>query len=89
MDYLSLIRYGGGSFDLRKYFIKLCAWLQRKPVIILDRDPLLCTAFLASSDKKGSFVEHLFAIPAWHPLYSIESEDGERWKALSMNCCQV
>ena len=89
MDGVSLIRYGSGSFELRKYFIRLCAWLQRKPVLILENDPLLCTAILASSDKKGSFVEHLFAIPAWQPIYSIESEDGARWKALSMNCCQV
>ncbi len=89
MDGVSLIRYGGGSFELRKYFIRLCAWLQRKPLLILETDPLLCTAILASSDKKGSFVEHLFAIPAWQPIYSIESEDGARWKALSMNCCQV
>ncbi len=89
MDYVSLIRYGGGSFELRKYFIRLCAWLQKKPILILESDPVLCTAILASSDKKGSFVEHLFAIPAWRPIYSIESEDGIRWKALSMNCCQV
>ena len=89
MEGVSLIRYGGGAFELRKYFIRVCAWLQRKQVLILENDPLLCAAILASSDKKGSFVEHLFAIPAWHPIYSIESEDGARWKALSMNCCQV
>jgi hypothetical protein len=89
MDGVSLIRYGGGSFKLRQYFIKLCAWLQRKPVLIFDQDPLLCSSILANSDKKGSFVEHLFAIPAWNPIYSIESEDGARWKILSMNCCQV
>ena len=89
MEGFSSIRYGGGSFDLRKSFIRICAWLQRKPVLILDSDPLLCTAILACSDKKGSFIEHLFAIPAWQPIYSIESEDGKRWKTLSMNCCQV
>ena len=89
MEVVSLIRYGGGSFQLRKFFIKICAWLQRKQVIILDHDPLLCATILASSDTKGSFVEHLFAIPAWKPIYSIESEDGARWKALTMNCCQV
>ena len=89
MEGVSLIRYGGGAFKLRHYFIKLCAWLQRKPVLILDRDPLLCSSIMANSDKKGSFVEHLFAIPAWQPIYSIESEDGARWKLLSMNCCQV
>jgi len=89
MESVSFIRYGGGSFELRKYFIRMCAWLQRKHVLILETDPLLCASILASSDKKGSFVEHLFAIPAWQPIYSIESEDGARWKALSMNCCQV
>ncbi len=89
MEGFSSIRYGGGSFELRKIFIRICAWLQRKPVFILDSNPLLCAAILASSDKKGSFVEHLFAIPAWQPIYSIESEDGKRWKTLSLNCCQV
>lgn len=89
MEGFSSIRYGGGSFELRKIFIRICAWLQRKPVFILDSDPLRCAAILASSDKKGSFIEHLFAIPAWQPIYSIESEDGKRWKTLSLNCCQV
>jgi len=89
MEGFSSIRYGGGSFELRKFFIRICAWLQRKPVVILDSDPLVCAAILASSDKKGSFIEHLFAIPAWQPIYSIESEDGKRWKTLSLNCCQV
>ncbi|STX50821.1 Cytochrome P450 [Legionella busanensis] len=89
MDGVSLVRYGNGSSQVRKYFIKLCAWLQRKPVLILDSDPVLCTKILACSDIKGTFVEHLFAIPAWQPIYSIESEDGMRWKELSMNCCQV
>ncbi len=89
MDGVAFIRYGGGAFDLRKYFIKVCAWLQRKPVLILESDPLLCATILANSDKKGTFLEHLLAIPAWHPIYSLESEDGARWKALSMYCCQV
>lgn len=89
MDGISLIRYGNGSSQVRKYFIKLCAWLQKKKVLILDSDPVLCATILACSDIKGTFVEHLFAIPAWQPIYSIESEDGVRWKALSLNCCQV
>ncbi len=89
MQGFSSIRYGSGSFELRKFFIRMCAWLQRKPVVILDSNPLLCAEILASSDKKGSFIEHLFAIPAWQPIYSIESEDGQRWKTLSLNCCQV
>ncbi|WP_419421379.1 cytochrome P450 (plasmid) [Legionella sp. D16C41] len=89
MNGVSLIRYGSGSSQARKYFIKICALLQRKKVLILDNDPELCAAILACSDTKGTFVEHLFAIPAWQPIYSIESEDGMRWKALSMNCCQV
>ena len=89
MEGFSFIRYGGGSLELRKIFIRICAWLQRKPVFILDSNPSLCTTILASSDKKGTFIEHLFAIPAWHPIYSIESEDGKRWKTLSLNCCQV
>jgi hypothetical protein len=82
----SNLRYGGGSFDLRKSYIKLCAALQKKPVLILDTEPQLATRLLASSRIKGSFLERLFAVPAWRPLYSIESEDGPLWEKLASEC---
>lgn len=89
MKAASLIRYGDGPFELRTAFIKLCAWLQGKDVVILDRDPDDCAQALAASETKGSFIESIFAIPAWHPLYSIESEDGPRWKELADSCSRV
>lgn len=89
MKAASLIRYGEGPFELRTSFIRLCAWLQGKNVVILDSDPIECARALASSETKGSFIETIFAIPAWRPLYSIESEDGPRWKELADSCSKV
>jgi hypothetical protein len=89
MKATTLIRYNEGPFEARTLFIRLCAWLQGKSVIILDSDPAECARALASSETKGSFIETIFAIPAWRPLYSIESEDGPRWKELADHCARV
>jgi dihydroflavonol-4-reductase len=77
------LRYGGGVFDIRSGLIRLFGLAQRKKVVILKSDPLLVGEVLAASDTKGSFLERLFATPAWEPIYSIESMDGERWDQLS------
>lgn len=83
------IRYGGGSFDVRSAFIRMCGFLQRKKIIIINSKPKICGEILAASDTKGSFVEHIFATPAWHPIYSIESVDGELWEQLAKDCRKV
>ena len=77
------IRYGGGAFDARSALIRLYGFLQRKEVVILKSDSKLCGELLAASDTKGTFIEHLFATPAWSPIYSVESMDGERWEQLA------
>ncbi|MBC7387266.1 MAG: cytochrome P450 [Cryobacterium sp.] len=77
------LRYGRGAFDLRSALIRMLGVLQKKRVVILDDQPRLCSAVLAASDRKGSFIESLFATPAWKPIYSIESMDGEIWEQLS------
>jgi hypothetical protein len=82
-------RYGGGKFDLRSYLVRLCGWLQNKKVVFLDSQPDLCEQVLASSVLKGSFVESMLATPAWSPIYSIESADGELWEQLSQDCRQL
>src|SRR5690242_3965844 len=89
MNVLSSIRYGGGFFNIRTLFIRLCAWLQRRPLLILDRNPEACSKVLACSDVKGTFIESIFAIPAWRPLYSIESEDGEKWQKMASSCSGI
>ena len=76
------LRYGGGQFDLRSFILRTLARLQGKPVEILDSDPILCGQVLASSKVKGSFIESLLATPAWHPVYSIESMDGDHYEQL-------
>jgi hypothetical protein len=77
------LRYGGGPLNARSALIRLAAMLQRKSVVLLDSNPELCGKVLAASSRKGNFIEALVATPAWHPAYSIESVDGERWEQLS------
>lgn len=83
------MRYGGGFFDLRTLMIRLAALLQRKKIMIIDSHPNLCSQILASSDTKGTFLEQLVATPAWHPIYSIESVDGDLWKQLASDFTQM
>jgi len=77
------LRYGGGRFDPRIAMMRVFGFLQGKKIVILSSNPKLCSDVLASSDTKGTFLETLFATPAWNPVYSIESVDGDRWKQLS------
>jgi hypothetical protein len=89
MNLLSSIRYGDGLFNIRSIFIRLCAWLQRRPLLILDHNPEACSKVLACSEVKGTFIESIFAIPAWQPIYSIESEDGEKWQKMASSCSNI
>lgn len=82
---LPSLRFGGGAINLRTALLKVCGLLQKKTVLIFDNDPELCGEILASSATKGTFIEHLFAIPAWKPILSIESTDGSDWENLSRN----
>ncbi len=77
------IRYNKDNFDIRTQFIKLCGFLQRKKVIILEDKPYLSKIILEQSVVKGSFIESLIALPAWKPIRSIESIDNEEWIKLS------
>ncbi len=77
------LRYGRGGMDLRTWVLRALAAAQRRKVLFLHSDPELCAAVLAASDTKGNFLEALIATPAWSPIYSIESVDGELWKQLS------
>jgi hypothetical protein len=77
------LRYGGGPTDVRGAFMRLTGALQRKPVVILDRDPEAVERVLKSSHVKGSFLEELVACPAWGKVTSVESVDGEIWRQLA------
>ena len=82
-------RYGGGQLDLRSAFIRLCASLQGKKAVLLNTNPQNFGQILAASETKGTFIEHIFANPAWNPIASVESVDGELWEDLSKNCRTV
>lgn len=82
------LRYGNQAHsdepnDLRTQLLKLVARIQGKHVKIVDSDPKLVSEILMNSDTKGSFIETLIATPAWFPILSTESVDGELWKDLS------
>ena len=81
-NWLSSLRYGSKDFDLRSLLLKSLAWLKRKPVKILDSDPIFCSQVLSASKVKGIFIESELATPAWHPIYSIESMDGDHYEQL-------
>lgn len=85
-DFLKKIspRYGAGHFDLRIFLFHVIAWSQRKKNVIIRKHSSAIPAILTASEKKGSFIERLFAQPAWWPALSIESMDGETWKTLSV-----
>ncbi len=77
------LRYGGGGFDARTFLLKIAGRIQKRDVVVLNSDPVLCSRVLSASNKKGDFIESLIATPAWHPIYSVESTDGETWEKLS------
>ncbi len=77
------LRYADQGMSMRDRFMRLCAKLQRKKVIFLKGNPELCVQLLRSSSSKGSFIENLIACPAWSPIFSLESIDGDVWQQLN------
>jgi hypothetical protein len=70
-----LIRYG----DAREYYLRaICAKYMTKCVYVNNIDMELITQVLTSTEK-GDFIERRIATPAWLPIISLESCDGEQW----------
>jgi cytochrome P450 len=67
----------GGIF----WLYQIRGYLLRIPVYSVE-DPDLMAAILRQSDIKGPFLEQVVAIPAWLPIRSVESTDGDEWKTL-------
>ena len=87
MNPLSL-RYGqhrnsGELRDFRSHLLRLFGRAQRKRVKLIHSNPKTVSEVLIASDVKGTFIESMIATPAWHPIVSTESVDGETWKNLS------
>lgn len=80
---MASLRYAKSIFNVRTLFMKLCGKLQGRDVIVLNSHPELCSRILASSNRKGQGIELMLACPAWKPVLSIESVDGEDWEWLS------
>jgi hypothetical protein len=65
------IRYG----DAREYYLRLFGG---KIVYMRTLDMELIQKVMTSADK-GDYIERRIATPAWHPVISLESCDGEQW----------
>ncbi len=76
------LRYGSKLFSPRILLLRTSAFLQKKRLIILKPNSPLCQTVLESSVRKGTFIESLVALPAWNPVLSIESSDGDQWQGL-------
>ncbi|PRW45482.1 Lysosomal beta glucosidase [Chlorella sorokiniana] len=53
---------------------------QRGTRMVRVRDPQVARAVLAASDSKGEGLESAIACPAWAPVLSLESIDGQLWR---------
>jgi hypothetical protein len=65
------IRYG----DAREYYLRLFGG---KIVYMRTLDMELIQKVMTSAIK-GDYIERRIATPAWHPIISLESCDGEQW----------
>ena len=83
------LRYAQEGFSARSQFMRLCGWLQGRTVATLRSNPEACARVLASSNVKGQGIELMIACPAWSPVLSIESVDGEAWEWLSKEFSQL
>lgn len=80
------VRYGtmGFGWDFRSLFVLYpIAKLSGQPQVVFINDECdmeLCKLVLKTSNVKGKGIENWFALPAWYPIYNIESVDYEIWK---------
>lgn len=52
---------------------------------MIVRDPDLAVLVMKQSNHKGNALEKYMASPAWLPILSLESVDGELWKSMREN----
>lgn len=53
--------------------------------LMIVRDPDLAVLVMKQSNHKGNALEKYMASPAWLPILSLESVDGELWKSMREN----
>ncbi|MFK7872044.1 MAG: cytochrome P450 [Oligoflexales bacterium] len=68
--------------NARNLLISTCGLLQKKKTVFLTKNFHDCYLVLKNSHIKGLFIEQFVACPAWSPVLSIESTDGDLWKQL-------
>ena len=63
---------------LNMTLFRLLGWFTGVPIVRIS-SPELAVAVLKSSASKGNALEALIATPAWRPILSLESVEGEQW----------
>ena len=63
---------------------RLLGWYTGTPIVHVT-SPAVVTAVLKASSCKGKALEALIACPAWLPILSLESVDGELWKSMRLD----
>lgn len=79
------IRY----YDFKEIFFKILAMKYgiKKVVYIknINQNSLYLINKVFQLEIKGKFIEYNIAIPAWKPILSLESVDGDQWKIIKNN----
>ena len=82
---LAIIILSRSSIALSKlgnqFLFSLLGWYTGCPILHI-RSPEIAAAVLKSSSDKGRALECLIATPAWLPVLSLESVDGDLWRRM-------
>eukprot|EP01129_Flabellula_baltica_P000497 TRINITY_DN1049_c0_g2_i1.p1 TRINITY_DN1049_c0_g2~~TRINITY_DN1049_c0_g2_i1.p1 ORF type:complete len:410 (-),score=50.54 TRINITY_DN1049_c0_g2_i1:6-1235(-) len=73
----------GSWFNPRAAYMHLVGFIQGDNVVRLTSQNDTAKRVLKSSNEKGKYLEYCLSCPAWAPILSIESVDGELWSRMS------
>jgi len=80
-------RYESNIF--RRFILKKITEADQIQFLDSDSDISTIRSILEYSMDKGNGLEANIALPAWYPLYNIESVDGDLWKRMKKNLHKV
>ncbi|GMG15366.1 unnamed protein product [Phytophthora fragariaefolia] len=80
---IATVMVGIRSQALRTLLLNLIAFFQGVNVKWVT-DPDLAVRVLRASGDKGDLIETLLSLPAWRPVVSLESVNGEQWQRMKL-----
>lgn len=72
--FIKLIRYNDS-----RIIIFYILGLIKNINIHFEKNPIIIKKILETISNKGDFIEKMIALPAWYPIKSLESVNGEEW----------